>query len=148
MATDKRNDPLRTYNFTLEINGENVGGFSEVSGLTAEGDPVDYREGSDMQQSVRKLMGLRKYTNLTLKRGYTDNRKLWDWYDAVRKGKPDRREVTITLLNEERRPMLRWSAENAWVNKIEGPTFKASGNEVGMESVDIVHEGLTMEVVG
>lgn len=140
-------DPFRSFNFAVEIGGEDIGGFSDVSGLTAEGDAADYREGSDLQQNVRKLMGLRKYTPIVLKRGYTTNRKLWDWYDAVRKGKPERKDVTITLQNEEHVPVLRWSAENAWVNKIEGPTMKAGANEVAIESVEIVHEGLTLEVV-
>jgi phage tail-like protein len=148
MATDKRNDPFRTYNFTVEIDGENIGGFSEVSGLNAEGNPVDYREGSDLQQNVRRLPGFQKFDTVVLRRGKTLNPGLWEWYQALRKGKPDRREVTITLLNEERLPMLRWSIENAWISKIEGPTFKAASNEVAMESVNIVHEGLTLEVVG
>ena len=140
-------DPFRSFNFTVEIAGETIGGFSDISGLSAEGDFADYREGSDLQQNVRKLIGLRKYTPIVLKRGYTKNRKLWDWYDAVRKGKPERTEVTITLQNEEHVAVLRWSAENAWVNKIEGPTMKAGANEVAIESVEIIHEGLTLEVV-
>ena len=61
-------------------------------------------------------------------------------------GIPDRRNVTVILLNEQRQPVLRWHAENAWLNKIEAPSFKASGNEVAMESVEIVHEGLTIEM--
>ncbi len=140
-------DPFRSFNFAVEIGGEDIGGFSDVSGLTGDGDASEYREGSDLQQNVRKLMGLRKYTPIVLKRGYTTNRKLWDWYDAVRKGKPERKDVTITLQNEEHVPVLRWSAENAWVNKIEGPTMKAAANEIAIESVEIIHEGLTMEVV-
>lgn len=145
MANDQRIDPYRAYNFQLEIDNLPRGAFSEVSGLTAEGDAVDYREGSDSQPSVRKLVGLRKYTNLTLKRGYTADGSLWGWYNNIVNGVPDRRNVTIVLMNEQRQPVLRWHAENAWINKIEGPTFKATGNEVAMESVEIVHEGLTLE---
>ncbi len=146
MATDKRNDPFRAYNFSIEIDGIARGAFSEASGLTAEGDSVDYREGTDLQQNVRKLVGLRKYANLTLKRGYTPDNSLWTWYRNIMNGQPDRRNVTIVLMNEAREPVMRWHAENAWINKIEGPSFKASGNEVAMESVDLVHEGLTLEI--
>jgi phage tail-like protein len=146
MATDKRNDPFRAYNFAIEIDGVPSGAFSEVSGLTAEGDAVDYREGTDLQRNVRKLVGLRKYTNLMLKRGYTPDSALWKWYNNIMNGEPDRRNVTIVLMNEAREPVLRWHAENAWINKIEGPAFKASGNEVAMESVELVHEGLTLEM--
>jgi phage tail-like protein len=146
MATAERRDPYRTFNFQLEIDGVPLGAFSEASGLTAEGDAVDYREGTDQQQNVRKLTGLRKYTNITLKRGYTQDKSLWRWYGNIVNGQPDRRDVTIILLNEARQPVLRWHAESAWINKIEGPSFKAAGNEVAMESVELVHEGLTLEM--
>src|SRR4029078_7258709 len=146
MATGQRNDPLRTFNFELVIDNFSTGAFSEVSGLTAEGDAVDYREGTDLRSNVRKLPGLRKYTNVTLKRGYTTNTELWNWYTNIVNGVPDRRNVTIVLKNEQRQPVLRWHADEAWINKIEGPSFKASGNEVAIESVEIVHEGLTLEV--
>ena len=146
MATDERDDPYRAFNFQLVIDGVPKGGFSEASGLTADGDPADYREGTDRQANVRKLVGLRKYSNITLKRGYTQDKALWRWYVNIMNGIPDRRNVTIVLMNEQRQPVLRWHAENAWVNKVEGPSFKASGNEVAMESVDLVHEGLTLEM--
>ncbi len=145
MATADRRDPFRSFNFQLEIDGIPLGAFSEASGLTAEGDSVDYREGTDRQNNVRKLVGLRKYSNITLKRGYTTDTSLWQWYTSAVNGTPDRRNVTIVLMNESRQPVLRWHAENAWVNKIEGPSFKATGNEVAMESVEIVHEGLSIE---
>ncbi|MFC5741354.1 phage tail protein [Dyella tabacisoli] len=145
MATAERRDPYRAFNFLLQIDGIPLGGFSEASGLTAEGDAVDYREGSDKQSNVRKLVGLRKYANITLKRGYTQDTSLWDWYIKIRNGVPDRRNVTIVLMNEARTPVLRWHAENVWINKIEGPSFKASGNEVAIESVELVHEGLIIE---
>ena len=144
MANDERNDPYRGFNFILEIERIPLCAFAEVSGLTGEGDSVDYREGADKQNSVRKLVGLRKYTNLTLKRGYTQNKELWVWFTNILNGVPDRRNVTIVLLNEAREVALRWDAEHAWINKIEGPSFKASGNEIAMESVELVHEGLTI----
>ena len=145
MATDQRIDPYRAFNFVPEIDGVPRGAFSEVGGLTAEGDSADYREGTDVQPNVRKLVALRKYTNITLKRGYTADKSLWQWYTNIFNGMPDRRNVTIVLMNERREPVLRWNAENAWINKIEGPALKASGNEVAMESVELVHEGLTLE---
>lgn len=145
MATGERRDPFRSFNFQLEIDGIPRGAFSECSGLTAEGDAVDYREGTDMQPNVRKLPGLRKYSNITLKRGYTQDTSLWSWYQNIANGVSDRRNVTIILLNEERQPVLRWHAENSWINKIEGPSFKAAASEVAIESVELVHEGLTIE---
>jgi phage tail-like protein len=146
MATADRRDPFRSFNFHIQIDGVPLGAFSEASGLTAEGDAVDYREGTDLQNNVRKLMGLRKYTNITLKRGYTPDGSLWRWYENIANGAADRRNVTIVLMNEAHEPVMRWHAENAWVNKIEGPSLKASGNEVAVESVELVHEGLTLEM--
>src|ERR1700704_5204559 len=132
MATAERRDPYRGFNFHLEIDNVPLGAFSEASGLTADGDAVDYREGTDLQPNVRKLVGLRKYANITLKRGYTQDKSLWTWYGNIHNGKADRRNVTIILMNEEHNPVLRWHAENTWINKIEGPSFKASGNEVAI----------------
>jgi phage tail-like protein len=146
MPTGERKDPFRSFNFRVEIDGLTVGSFSECSGLTADGDPVDYREGTDMHNYVRKLVGLRKFSNLTLKRGYTTNDELWRWYTNILNGIPDRRNGSIILMNEAREDVMRWNFENGWVNKIEGPSLKASGNEVAMESVDLVHEGISFEI--
>jgi len=145
MPTGDRHDPFRAFNFQLEIENIPSGAFSECSGLTAEVEAADYREGTDLQPNVRKLIGLSKYSSITLKRGYTEDTSLWQWYNNIHNGVPDRRNVTIILLNEEHTPVIRWHAENAWITKIEGPSFKASGNEIAIESVDLVHEGLTIE---
>lgn len=146
MATGERRDPYRSFNFQIEIDGVPLGAFSECSGLTAEGDSVDYREGTDLPLHVRKLTGLRKYSHLTLKRGYTQDKSLWTWFGNIMNGVQDRRNVTIVLRDEQRQPVLRWHAENAWINKIEGPSLKAVGNEVAMESVELVYEGLTIDM--
>src|SRR5262245_46906548 len=103
MATGARNDPYRGFNFRIEIDGVTIAAFSEVTGLTAEGDAVAYREGDDKFNSVRQLMGLRKYSNITLKRGFTQNTALWDWYAAIAAGSttvPLRRSGAIVLQDE------------------------------------------------
>jgi phage tail-like protein len=146
MATDKRNDPFRGFNFRVEIDGLPVAAFSEVSGLTADGDPADYREGTDPDNWVRKLTGLRKYVNIVLKRGYTQDDTLWKWYQRIAQGLPDRRNGSIVLMNEAHRDVMRWNFQNAWVNKIEGPGLKASGNEISIESMEMCHEGLMLEL--
>jgi phage tail-like protein len=147
MATGQRVDPYRSFNFRIEILGVAAASFSECSGLGAECDPVDYREGTDTPLSVRKLTGLRKYSNITLKRGYTTNDALWRWYMSVVSGKPQRYDVTIILLSEDGQHIMKWIAENAWPRKIEGPSLKAGGNEVAVESIELIHEGLTMQVI-
>jgi phage tail-like protein len=145
MGTSVRTDPFRAFNFRVEFDGLTVGSFSEVSGLTADGDSVDYREGTDLPLTVRKLMTLRKYTNIVLKRGYTTNDELWAWYRNIANGISDRRNGSIILMDEERNEVMRWNVENAWINKIEAPTFNATANEVAIESCELVHEGLMLD---
>jgi phage tail-like protein len=146
MASDDRIDPFRVFNFVIDIDDTPVAGFSEVSGLSAEGDSTEYREGNEAENHVRKLTGLRKYSNLTFKRGFTRDDTLWRWYVNIANGVPDRRNGSIVLLNEAHEPVMRWNFENAWINKIEGPSFKATGNDVAIESMELVHEKLTLEL--
>lgn len=146
MPTDKRDDPFRGFNFRVEIDGIGTGSFSEVSGLTADGDAIDYREGYDPINNVRKLPGLRKFTAIDFKRGYIQDNELWAWYARIASGQDDRRNGSVILCNEARKDVMRWNFENAWINKIEGPSLKAAGNEVAIESMQLVHEGLSFEL--
>ena len=148
MALEPRKDPYRGFNFRLEVGGLSVASFSEASGLVAEGDAVDYREGDEKVNWVRKLIGLRKFNQITLKRGYTKNKELWDWYGKVAKGVNDRRDGAIILMDDARKDVIRWEFVKAWPNKIEGPTLNATNNEVTMESVELCHEGLEIRLVG
>jgi len=145
MATGDRKDPYRGFNFRVEIDNITVGAFSDVSGLSSDGDIVEYRDGTDRQLHVRKLMGLRKFSNITLKRGYTDNRELWNWRNNIVNGTPDRRNGAIVLMDEERNDVLRWEFQGGWIHKIDGPTFNAKGNDVTVESVEIVIESLNLK---
>ncbi len=145
MPTGRTNDPYLSFNFRIEIDGVPSAGFSECGGLTAIGDVVEYREGTDLSPTVRKLVGLQKYSNITLKRGYTQNMELWDWYKNIANGNAERRNCSIILMNEERQDVLRWHVKNAWIKKIDGPSLRASGNEVAFESIELAHEGLTLE---
>jgi phage tail-like protein len=147
MASDDRKDPFRVPNFEIAIDKIQAGAFSECSGLTTETEATDYREGTAQTPFPKKLMALGKVAPVVLKRGYTKDTQLWDWYAAILKGNPDRRNVTITLRNERYQPVIRWHLDSAWIRKIEGPSLKATGNEVAMESVEIVHEGLHIEPV-
>jgi len=144
MATAARVDPFRTFNFRIEIDGLTVGAFRECKGLTADGNSVEYREGTDVARTVRKLIGLQSYGNITMARGYTPNRELWTWYTNIVNGQADRRNGTIVLMDEGRNDVMRWDVENMWIKKIEAPSFNATANEVAMESIEIVHEGLTL----
>lgn len=145
MATGDRKDPYRAFNFRIEIDSTTVAGFRECSGLTLNTDPVEYREGTDILLSVRKLTGLRKFTNITLKRGYTDNKELWKWYKNVQNGTEDRRNGSIVLQDELHNDVLRWNFENGWICKWEGPAMNATSNDVAIESIEICHEHMVLD---
>jgi phage tail-like protein len=141
---NNRKDPLRHYNFRVELDNIHAASFSECSGLSLTTDAVDYRQGDDTQLSVRKLTGLRKYTNITLKRGYTDNHDLWKWYKNIVNGTEDRRNGAIVLQDEEHKDVLRWQFENGWICKWEGASMNAANNDVAIENIEICHEGVTL----
>jgi|KBSMisStandDraft_5_1062788.scaffolds.fasta_scaffold143470_2 phage tail-like protein len=146
MATDKRIDPFRGFNFRLEIDGLPVAGFSEVSGLTVDRDATDYREGTDRTNIVRKLPALSKVVALVCIRGYTQDDTLWQWYERIARGVDDRRDGSVVLMNEAHKDVMRWNFVNGFVTKLEGPALKASDNAVAVERMEIIHEQLTMEL--
>jgi phage tail-like protein len=140
-----RDDPYKAFNFLVEIDGLTVGAFAEVTGLDSETEVIEYRVGSDKANSPRKLPGLTKYTNIVFKRGITQNRDLWNWRKAIEQGTPDRRNGTITLLDDARNPVVRWHFVNGWVTKYDGPDLNAKANDVAIETIEIAHEGLTLD---
>jgi phage tail-like protein len=145
--TTTRVDPWRSFNFRVEIDGTTVAAFSEITGLTAEGDAVDYRTGADPNNSVRKLIGLRKYSALTLKNGMTTDLTLVNMYTLTANGDPKaRRSGTVVLQDETHKDVMFFHFVNGFVNKMELPHLTASGNEVALQSVEIVHEGLTVQL--
>ncbi len=96
---------------------------------------------------MRKLPALRKVvTDRRSSAATTQDDTLWQWYERNRNGIDDRRNGSVVLMNEAHQAVMRWNFENAWINKIEGPGLKASDNEVAIESMELVHEGLTMEL--
>ena len=145
METGQRNDPYRSFNFSVRIDDADVAGFSEASGLTFDIDPIDYREGTDIPLHVRKLTGLRKFANIALKRGFTQDKQLWDWYKMILNGIPDRRDGSIVLRDEEGADVLSWKFESGWICKWEGPTMNASKSEVAIESIEICAERVELE---
>ncbi len=145
MATGDRVDPYRGYNFRLEIDNTSVAGFSECGGLTFDTDPVDYREGTDPRLSVRKLRGLSKFTNISLKRGYTQNKDLWNWYKTILNGAVERRNGAVVLQDETHNDVLRWNWSDGWIAKYEGPAFNAHTNDVSIEHIEIVVEHVELQ---
>ncbi len=136
--------PIPVFHFTVEWGGANVG-FSEVSGLTQEIQVIEYRDGRSPDYNTVKMPGLRKVTNIVMKRGISkgDN-DFFKWLNTVKLNTIERRDLTINLLNENHEPVVTWKVLQAWPVKVEGPGLKATGNEVAIESIELAHEGLTL----
>jgi phage tail-like protein len=137
--------PLPVFHFTVQWGGTRIG-FSEVSGLTQENQAIEYRDGSFPEYSSIKMPGLRTFSNVTLKRGIVkaDN-DFFKWLSTIKLNQVERRDVVVSLLNENHEPVMTWKVHNAFPVKVEGPGLKASGNEVAIESIEIAHEGLELQ---
>lgn len=133
-------DPYRNFRYKVEINGQEYG-FSEVSGFDATIDAIDYREGNHPTH-VRKLPGLTKYGNVTLKWGVTDTMDLYQWHLNAVNGNIERRTVAIQLLDEAGDPKARWEIAEAWPTKYDPMDLNAKGNDVSIETLELVHEGV------
>ncbi|HEX7317657.1 MAG TPA: phage tail protein [Pyrinomonadaceae bacterium] len=134
-------DPFASFNFKLEIEGITVAGFSEVTGLNQESNVIDYREGQE-PITPRKLPGLNKFGNITLKRGISPDLSVYNWRKTVTDGDIERRNASVVLHNEKHEEVVRWNLVNAWPSKYVGPDLKANANEVAIESVELTHEGV------
>ncbi len=137
--------PISGFHFQVEWGGTRIG-FTEVSGLTVELQTIDYREGSSLEYQVTKMSGIPQYSNITLKRGiFRADNEFFQWLNSVKMNNIDRRELTISLLDEEHNPVMVWKVKDAWPCKVEGPSLNSTGNEVAVESIDLCHEGLSIE---
>jgi phage tail-like protein len=142
MAEGDRKDPLLGNNFAVEIEGVVAGGFSEVSGLGAEIETEDYREGG-VNEYIHRRAGPLKYSGLlVLKKGIIDQRTLWDWCWETFRGKITRRNISIVLMDAAGDEKLRWNFEAAYPVKWSGPEMKAHTGEVALESMELAHKGL------
>lgn len=142
MPPTTRTDPYLACNFRVEIPGIATASFSEVSGLEVEIAVAEYREGNNKQNSVRKLAGLSKFSDITLKRGITDDSSLWNWINSASQGSISRQTMSIVLLDELHNDVIRWNLVNAWPRKWSGPVFNAKSNEVALETLVISYERL------
>lgn len=137
--------PLPAFHFKVDWGGTSVA-FSEVTGLNIEVQPIEYRAGDSPEFSTIKMPGLKKYGNITLKRGvFASDNDYYKWMQTIKMNKPERRDVTITLLNEEHDPVMTWKVMNAWPTKITSPDMKANDNNAAIETLEIAHEGVTID---
>jgi phage tail-like protein len=139
----ERVDPVVKFRFSVKIKDAVVGWFTDCSGLTVERETLPQSEGG-VNDYVHQLPGRVKQTKVTLKRGLADN-ALWDWFEkGLYDGKVERNNVTIILYNSDLSKKKQWDLENAYPVKWTGPDFQSESNQAAVESLEIVHHGLTM----
>ena len=141
MATGVITDPFVTYNFLVEIDGITRAAFQEASGFDSTIDIIEHREGGE-NTTVRKLPGLTKYSNITLKWGITDDRELYDWHRQIVQGDMLRKNGSIVLLDRRGDEVARWNFVRAWPSKWDGPDLNAEGTDVAIEMLELAHEGI------
>jgi phage tail-like protein len=138
-------DPLASFHFMVSI-GKVSGYFTEVTGIGSETETIEYKIMSEgaKQPIIRKIPGRLKWSDITLKRGITSNMDFYEWRKQVENGSVDqaRLDGTITMLSQDGIPVAEWTFLRGWPSKISGPSIKADGNEVGVEELTIVHEGI------
>jgi phage tail-like protein len=144
-----RPTPYGAFNFVLSFDGDEMafGGFSDVSGLTTEFAMAEYREGTDKKNHTRKVPGIYKTGDVTLKRGIINSEVIWNWIVDVRNRGPLGRKagVVIKLLDESRTPVQSWKLLNVTPMKYTGPTLAAKGGgDVAMEELVLSSEDILM----
>lgn len=141
MGTGGRRYPLTSFRFLVELDGLVVGGFSEITGLNAEIETEEYREGG-VNAFVHRLPKQTTQSNLFLKRGMTDSALLWYWFYDASQGWITRRQGSVILLDESGTEAWRWNFSGAYPVKWQGPELRADGSTVAVEAIELVHQGL------
>ena len=143
-----RTAPYGSFNYTVEFDSQEVfGGFSDVSGLGTEITIAEYRNGNDPENHVRKIPGIHKVSDVTLKRGIINSKTIWEWILLIRReGVGGQKQVSITLFDEARNPVQKWILQGVIPMKYTGPTLAAKGGtDVAMEELVLSAEGLLLE---
>ncbi|MBX9784619.1 MAG: phage tail protein [Chitinophagaceae bacterium] len=137
--------PVINYHFQVEWGGARIG-FMEVSGLNIEAEAIVFREGSSPEDNFKKLPGLIKYDDIVLKRTIQkgDN-DFFQWMNTKSAGVVERRDVTVSLLDDQHQPVVQWKIRNAFPVHYYGPVLNASHSSVATETLVLTHEGITVQ---
>ena len=139
--------PCSNIHFQVEWGGSRLG-FSEISDFSLEVETIEYREGGNPDYNVMKMPGMSKFSNIILKRGIVagDN-EFYEWLNTIQLNQVERRDIRISLLNENHEPVINWKVINAFPVKLTAPSLKGIGSDVAIETLEIAHEGLVIEAV-
>lgn len=146
----ERNVPYGAFNYVVSFAGDEkmFGGFSDVSGIGTEITVAEYRNGNEQVNHVRKVPGVHKVSDITLKRGIVNSKTLWDWIRQTRvEGVAAQKSVTITLQDEAHKDVQTWELQGAIPMKYTGPTLAAKGGgDVAMEELVLSAEAIEIRV--
>lgn len=134
--------PFKKYNYKVLLENEEAG-FSEVSSPDISTDAIEYREGNMAGRTSGKQPGILKYSNVTLKHGTTSSQIFVNWMKEIQNGNPLRKTVVISLLDDTMAEVASWQLEKAWPTKYTAPDFNATSNEIAIETLELVTEGVT-----
>ena len=139
------NYPLPKFHFQVEWGGTKIG-FQEATVPNLETQVLEYRDGASPEYHKIKMPGMQQFGNITLKRGvFKSDNEFYNWWNTVKLNTIERRNITISLLDETHAPIVTWKIKNAWPSKITPTDLKGEGNEIAIETMEIVHEGITIQ---
>lgn len=139
------NYPLVNFHFSVQWGGSNIG-FSEVSGLNIKHDLVEYRNGASPDFETMKIPGMRRYSNIILKRGsYKGDNEFFQWLNTISLSNVERRDITISLLNEDHEPVVTWKINNSWPVALRFGELNGTKSEILIETLELAHEGLSIQ---
>lgn len=137
--------PLPKFHFQVEWGGTKIA-FTEVTGLEVTTEKIEYRDGASREYHKIRMPGMQTFGDITLKRGvFAGDNEFYAWWNSVSLNTVERRDITISLLNESHDPVVIWKVKKAWPTKVTSTDLNASGNEAAIETLVLTHEGLTME---
>lgn len=142
--TENTTWPLPKFYFSVTgIPGNPV--FQEVTGLESEAQIIEYRAGNSPNFSPIKMPGLRKFGNVTMKKGiFATDSALWTWFSSITMNTIARATIVISLLDQNGKTQYKWTLNNAWPTKVTGTDLKSDGNEVAVESVEVAFETMAV----
>ncbi len=137
----RRVEPLTSFAFHVEIGSVSEAVFSECSGLQAEVQVEEYFQGGD-NDTVHKLPGRVRFSNVTLRRGIGCSDQLWNWWKEVLQGRITRKQVSIILYDQPGNEVMRWTLADAFPVKWVAPQLRAGDNNIAIEALELTYEGL------
>ena len=147
----QRERPYVQFNFLVDLGTGNTdgpdAGFQEISGIGMEVTVAEYRNGNEKENSVRKITGLNKATDVTMKRGVIGSLSLYQWLNQIRNGDQNAlRNIVIQLQNEDHTAVVQtWKLLRARITKHTSGPLNAKGTDVAMEELVVAYERLEME---